>query len=70
MVCHARISYSNKLITIAPMTFEMNGMIFIDCSFFSSGNLSPIQVLKMHLETTNYDKGIRPDHVGANSANH
>ena len=48
----------------------MNGMIFIDCSFFSSGKLSPIQVLKMHLETTNYDKGIRPDHGGANSATH
>ncbi|XP_068673662.1 glycine receptor subunit alpha-2-like isoform X1 [Montipora foliosa] len=28
----------------------------------ASGNLSPIQVLKMHLETTNYDKGTRPDH--------
>ncbi|XP_068716657.1 gamma-aminobutyric acid receptor subunit gamma-2-like [Montipora capricornis] len=30
----------------------------------SSVNLSPIQVLKKHLETTNYDKGTRPNHGG------
>ena len=63
---------SNLLITIAQMTFEMKGIIFVEFFFFfffffSSVNLSAIQVLKKHLETTNYDKGTRPNHGGANS---
>ncbi|XP_068716656.1 gamma-aminobutyric acid receptor subunit alpha-6-like [Montipora capricornis] len=62
------------MITLTSRTGRKSSRIFviemawITAIFFptlvaaASGNLSPIQVLKTHLETTNYDKGIRPNY--------